>query len=343
MSGALKLMVTGAAGFIGSHVVSAARQRGHTVVAVVRARSKCPLAWEMAPGIQPVIVDLSDPAAEQRLASALQSVDVVIHTAAHLVASDTEHKEASLKPLQVVLNAIGTVSPASPGLVHLSSLSVYGLSDQPACTIIDENTPLETAPQGRDPYCRTKLEQDRVAIEVTSRLGIPLKLARPGFVYDQQHLWNAHLGVCVSGFVIQLAKGGEVPIIHVDQCAALLVRCAELAAVERQAPSAPEAFNLLDSDLPTRERYIAALRSAGSCRGAIDASWLPLGSAAKLSDWLGLGHRMPGLLHPATFAFRLRPFRFTNKKARSRLKWKQTAKFEELLKLSPQPHEKQNP
>src|SRR5262249_20184402 len=124
MSGTLKLMVTGAAGFIGSHVVAAARERGHTVVAVVRTRAKCPWGWEKAPGVDPVIVDFSHPRAEQFIASALQSVDVVIHTAAHLVGTDTQHKEASLKPLQVLLNAMGKVGPASTGLIHLSSLCV---------------------------------------------------------------------------------------------------------------------------------------------------------------------------------------------------------------------------
>lgn len=74
----MRLLVTGAAGFVGSHVVRAALDRGHEIVAAVRAPDRI-AALTAAPGLTVVAADLEDRHATRRLAET--SPDVALHCA----------------------------------------------------------------------------------------------------------------------------------------------------------------------------------------------------------------------------------------------------------------------
>lgn len=324
-------MVTGAAGFIGSHVVDEALGAGHDVVAVVRRREGLPFAAPRS-GISLLVADLAKTDAPLLLASEMTSVDAIIHTAAPLIGDDETMEAGGLKPLHAIFEAARSIPQDRPALVLLSSMSIYGLSDLPVGALIDEATLLEKSPEQRDAYCRSKLAQEALARAVTDELRMPLILARPGLVYGADHLWNPHLGVRKAGLVILLADSGEIPVVNVRSCANMLVRIAQLAAHQRGTSSASEALNLLDANLPSRRRYAAALVATGACRGVIDLSWMPVQRCGKFLARLGLSGHLPGLMRPATSAFRLHPVRYTSARLRSRIgEMKQTC-FEEFVR-----------
>lgn len=111
----MRIAVTGAAGFVGSAVVAAARERGDTVVALTRR------VWDITTGPHPAAPLLAAPSVAPRSVAA-PSLDVVVHAAAAV--TDRGDPRAVWRA-----NLLGTrhVVTSFPGvrLVHVSSASVY--------------------------------------------------------------------------------------------------------------------------------------------------------------------------------------------------------------------------
>ena len=149
------LLVTGASGFIGSHVARAACRRGDTVRCLVRPSSDRALLWDVAATI--VLGDVTEPAS---LAAAVAGVDAVVHCAG------TTSEMAADAGLSYRTNVSGTGSllaacrAAGVGrFLFLSSLSAN-----------ERNTGV---------YGRTKLAAERLI----AAAGVPFTVLRPGTVY----------------------------------------------------------------------------------------------------------------------------------------------------------------
>ncbi|MEO1650633.1 MAG: NAD(P)-dependent oxidoreductase, partial [Pseudomonadota bacterium] len=203
----MRLMITGAAGFIGSRVVRHALASGHDVVAVVRDASQLPFSARQ-PSLVVREVDLAGSEASRALESDLLSIDAIVHTAAPMTGSGQGMIEAGVAPLRAIFEAMASHEKHRPALVHLSSVAVYGMAALPHGAIVDESTPLEPAPEQRDAYCRSKLAQERLAWALANEISGPLVLARPGAVYDENRLYNAHLGHRFGGTLLLLSSSG---------------------------------------------------------------------------------------------------------------------------------------
>ena len=291
--GALTLLITGAAGFVGQATVAMARARGHQVRAVVRHSGTAPQRWQSDPGIALHAVDLAQP--DQTLKMALERVDVVIHAAAAMTGSDEVHERDTLRATRRLVMAM---PPAMP-LVLVSSLAVYA-GDLPPGSLIDETTALEPSPGLRDAYCRAKLAQEEIARMVRG----PLRILRPGAVWGPGHVWNAHLGLALGPVLLRMGNG-PIPLCHVDHCALALI----LAAERRDAPAV---VNVIDDDLPDRHRYIAALRQGGWPKLVLPLSWRLLDLVAARGTGALAQSRRPGLLRRPTLRARMMPLRYDN-------------------------------
>ena len=142
-----KVVVTGAAGFLGSSLVPRLTAEGATVTAADNFSFARP---DQASGVAPRDVDIRDGPAVERLMGEAQP-DVVIHLAA--VANPRTCKQDF--PLAFDVNVGGTqhllrYAPAPARFVFMSSAAVYG---EPLYLPIDENHPR----RGRDPYSITKI------------------------------------------------------------------------------------------------------------------------------------------------------------------------------------------
>ncbi len=156
-----RVVVTGAAGFLGQHVLSGARAAGARVTAVVReARGEGEL------GIAEM---LRDPAH-------LDGTDVLVHAAAirHRHGTDASAYRASNVDLAaaVVRACAGRVGR----LVHVSSVGVYGF---PKKLPITEATP--KAP--RTLYSQTKIEAEKEVARLARSLGLAYTIIRPTIIY----------------------------------------------------------------------------------------------------------------------------------------------------------------
>ena len=145
-------------------------------------------------------------------------------------------------------------------------------------------------------------------------------ILRPGLVYDDRRMIAAHAGIVRQGVQILVSHPGHVPTIEVRGVASAVV-----AAVEGSFEGV-ETVHLVDDDLPSQREYLAALRRRGLLNsGGMMVPWRLLqgfcvGSRLTMNA-LGLTTRIPEVLLPANFCARLKPYEFTNLRARQLLGW----------------------
>ena len=306
--GALSLLVTGAAGYVGRATVEEARARGHRVVALVR-RDR---GVGFGEGVETRVADLVD----GDLDAALRGVDVVIHCAASLAGSDAEMRRDTVVATERLMRALARSEARR--MVLVGSMAVYGASELAPGSRVDEDTPLETRFAERDAYCRAKLAQEEVAAREAVEAGRELWILRAGAVWGPGRLDHGHLGVVLGPLLLRLGAEGEIPLVHRDHCAEALVRAAETPT---EGPV--EIVNVLDDERPDRLRYLAARGDSGPI---LPLSW-------RLFDRLaGLRFpRAPGLLRRPVLRARMMPLEYTNRRLHERLGWRPRHGFEEAM------------
>jgi nucleoside-diphosphate-sugar epimerase len=168
----MRVLVTGAGGFIGRHLVADQLERGRDVVALDRDLSS---VRHLAAA--PLRLIEGDIRQHDVLAEAVDGVSVVFHlAAAHLSVATpaAEYREVNVDALRS-LAAVSEVAGVRR-FVHCSTVGVYGrLASVPA----DEETPC--APQFD--YERTKLEGEGILMAAHRASGLPVVVLRPAWVY----------------------------------------------------------------------------------------------------------------------------------------------------------------
>ncbi|MBN8814151.1 MAG: NAD(P)-dependent oxidoreductase [Sphingomonas sp.] len=308
----MKVLVTGAGGFLGRAVVAAAARAGHHVVAMVRPVSAGRGGYP--DGVTEVAGDLRQRGA---WTGAIGDVDAVVHCAAAF--GDLPSQLAGT--VLATENLLGALPVTLRRFVHVSSLSVYDFDAPRLGGVLDEETPLETAALRRDAYTQTKLLQERLVREHSARVGTKLVVVRPGAIYGPGKDWEAGTGLKVGRFDLVFAPLAKMRLIHVDNCADAIV-----AALT--APlNGPLTVNLIDPEQPTHWRYHALAKRAGVPTGvAIPVPYLfvlALGGSARLASKLFFRGRarLPELLDPPRQRVRWRPLSYPNARARAALGW----------------------
>jgi dihydroflavonol-4-reductase len=120
----MKILVTGASGFVGSHIVDRLLVRGHEVRALVRANSS--LKWLQDKRIELVIGNMLD---IDSLRAAVEHVDVIVHVAGVTAAKTKEgFFEGNLLPTRNLIEAARRFNPTLSRFVFCSSQTAAGPS-----------------------------------------------------------------------------------------------------------------------------------------------------------------------------------------------------------------------
>ncbi|HET6585408.1 MAG TPA: NAD-dependent epimerase/dehydratase family protein [Nannocystaceae bacterium] len=213
LSGRTRVLVTGADGFLGSHLVERLLADGHRVTALVRpssitGTSTCRLRnlahlREALAGV--VAVDVAGSDAVDRMAEI--EPEVVFHLAADAFVerSFTQPNEVLRTNLGGTMNALALARRCASvrRLVVTSSSEVYGPAQRPA---IAEDHPLEPT----SPYAASKLAADRMALAWHHTWGTPVTVVRPFNTYGPRHVYD------VIPKFIALALRGEPIVVHGD-------------------------------------------------------------------------------------------------------------------------------
>lgn len=174
----LPVLVTGAAGFIGSHLTEHLAREGARVRAFIRYTSRGDLGQlhllprDLLAGIDIVRGDLRD---ESAVHGAMEGIDTVFHLGA-LIAIPYSY----IHPREVIdTNVIGTLNVLEAArrvkprrVVHTSTSEVYGTAQS---VPIAESHPL----QGQSPYSASKIGADKIAESYHRTFGVPVTTLRP--------------------------------------------------------------------------------------------------------------------------------------------------------------------
>lgn len=309
----LRLLITGATGYLGRELVRQCLIAGHHLTLIVRDAAACPIEWEIDQRIEIIEGDLVE-------LKAVPQSDVVLHLAASLAGdAATQQRDTVEASRSLLIAALRTETP--PGFVLASSMAVYGAMGLRPGDVVDETTPLEDAAHLRDTYCRAKLGQELLFSTAASDAGLPLQVLRIGAIWGPGRLWNAHLGIGLGPALLRLEAAGDLPLAHLRHAAQALRLAAEAAGRGESA-----VVNVVDSNLPSRAQYLAAHRKTGWPRLTLPLPWRWLEIVARLT-----GSRLrPGLLKTPTLRYRMLPLRYDNATLR-RMGWQPEAGFDALM------------
>ena len=227
--------MTGADGFIGSHLVETLVGAGYSVRALCQYNSFSSWGWlDESPcrkDIEVVLGDVRDPA-QMRLVS--KGIDTVFHLAA-LIAIPYSYQAPSS---YVDTNVQGTLNVLQAALdtgvrrvIHTSTSEVYGTA---RFVPISEEHPL----QAQSPYSATKIAADALAFSYFSSFELPVTIARPFNTYGPRQSARAVIPAVISLLLAgsrKLKLGSITPTrdfnFVLDTCAGFLALAACDAAI----------------------------------------------------------------------------------------------------------------
>lgn len=204
-------IVTGASGFVGSHVVDELVRRGARVRCLVRARSS--RRWLEGKPVEIVVAPLDDP---HRLASALEGADWIVHAAGTTHAQSAgEYHEANVKRTETLLRAVIEACPGLRRFLFVSSQAAAGPSPD-GRPVVEEQLP-----QPVSTYGESKLRAEKLTMLLRERL--PVTAVRPPGVYGPRDTAFLRAFVAAKRHVIPvLRKGGRFSLIHAEDLAAAI-------------------------------------------------------------------------------------------------------------------------
>lgn len=177
-----KVLVTGADGFIGSHLTEALVRAGADVTAFCFYNSNGSLGWldHAAPEIRSALrTRLGDIRDARFVEESCQGMELVFHLAALIAIPYSYRAPASFVQtnIQGTLNVLEGVRRADCGrLVHTSTSEVYGTPDT---LPIRETHPL----RGQSPYSATKIGADKLCEAYAASFAAPVTILRPFNTY----------------------------------------------------------------------------------------------------------------------------------------------------------------
>jgi nucleoside-diphosphate-sugar epimerase len=326
------ILVTGSNGFIGSKVVEELLEYDFANLrCFIRPSSrldrleKALSRFDVGKNVELVTGDLLS---RDDCRKAADGVSVVYHLAAGF---DKSFAGAFMNSALATRNLIeALLEHGQPKrFVNVSSFAVYSNVGLRRGNILDENCPLEDAPQERfDAYGFGKLKQEELVKEYGAKSKLPYVILRPGYVFGPgKRELNGRVGIDTFGFFIQVSGSNSLPLTFVDNCAEAIVLAGLKAGI------GGEIFNVVDDESLTARQFLKAYRNHV---GPFRLVCVPYSVAyAMCTFWEKYSKLSKNQLPPAfnrrRCAAEWKPMRYSNQKLKDRLGWKPRVPMKEAM------------
>lgn len=200
-----KILITGADGFIGSHLTEELVRQGYSVRAFVYYNSFGSWGWldqspaEIKSNLEIFSGDIRDP---HGVETALKGIDVVFHLAALIAIPFSYHSPNSYVDtnIQGTLNVLQAAQKCSVQRALITSTSeVYGTAQY---VPIDEKHPC----QGQSPYSATKIGADRIAESFYRSFGTPVTIVRPFNTFGPRQSARAFIPTVITQLLSKMKE-----------------------------------------------------------------------------------------------------------------------------------------
>lgn len=208
-----KVLVTGAGGFIGSHLVEALLEKGANVRAFVKYNSRgdwgmlSNLPVELQKSLDVIMGNICDPFFVHK---AVRGCDYVFHLAAligipYSYVAPNDYVSVNVQGTVNVLQACR--DERTPRLVHTSTSETYGTAQY---VPIDEKHPM----QGQSPYSATKIGADKIAESYYNSFELPIVIVRPFNTFGPRQSARAFIPTVISQVLTQdkIVMGSLEPV-----------------------------------------------------------------------------------------------------------------------------------
>lgn len=191
-----KILVTGADGFIGSHLTEELVKKGYEVKAFVFYNSFNTWGWldilpqDIMRHVEIFQGDVRDP---NGVRNALQGCDAVFHLAALIAIPFSYHSPDTYVDTNIkgTLNILQAAREKGTRVLVTSTSEVYGTAQY---VPIDEKHPF----QGQSPYSATKIGADRLAESFYRSFGLPVTIVRPFNTYGPRQSARAVIPTIIT-------------------------------------------------------------------------------------------------------------------------------------------------
>lgn len=241
----MNILVTGATGLLGSHVVDLLVERGERPRALVQPGDDTePLARA---GADVWSGDVRDPSA---LEAATSGVDYVLHCAARTGpwGPENEYRSTNVDALATLVRVASAAGVRR--IVHVSSITVHGNDIRGTA---DETAPFRAEP---NPYSRSKVAGELLLNRLIERERAPVTIVRPGYIYGPRDVASfARFATMIRDGRMVVVGSGEnhVPLVFVRDAAHGVLQAAESERAEGRV------YLLVNDELVTQNDYLGAI------------------------------------------------------------------------------------
>jgi len=317
----VRVLVTGAAGFVGSRVAATLLRLGFERVRCnVRRSSDLGLlqAGIPAEGARRCEIVEANLLSREECRQLTADVDLVYHLVAGRGKSFPGCFQGSVITTRNLLDSL-VEHGRLKRFVNVSSFAVYSRFHSKRGALWDESCPLEDNLEERhDAYVYGKVKQDELVQHYQERFAIPVTIVRPGIVFGAgKKAIPGFVGMDTFGFFMHLGGNGRLPLTQVENCAEAIVLAGLVKGVEG------EVFNIVDDDLPTSRAFLTAYKKEVRNLFSVPVPYPAAYALCALWEWYAKRSKgqLPAVFNRRGCAFAWRGHSYSNRKLKERLGW----------------------
>jgi nucleoside-diphosphate-sugar epimerase/predicted dehydrogenase len=240
-----KILVTGANGLIGRHLVRRLLKEGNRVRLFVRRKPEAEFMDDA--NVEVVLGDLGDPAAVDR---AVAGTEIVYHVGAAMKGGAHDHERGTVCGTQNIVDSV--LRHDVQRLVYISSLSCLHAALAQRGDVITENWPVEPFPAKRGAYTQAKTAAEKIVLDAVQDRQLHAVLLRPGRVFGPgMTLLTPEVARKLGNFFVILGDGTrDLPLVYVEDVIDAIVLAAETSKFDGRV------FHIVDRTRVTQNQIV---------------------------------------------------------------------------------------